>query len=94
MTRDEYTKSMNKLWQSNYTFQEECKKSIDIKTEYILSLEAKIAKLEALKSYATCSFYVTRYNINDIESYKYCTAEVNKASDNFSCSKYKQKDTK
>jgi hypothetical protein len=45
---------MNELWQSNYTFQEECKKSIDIKTTYILSLEARIAELEALQAPKTC----------------------------------------
>jgi hypothetical protein len=45
---------MNELWQSNYTFQEECKKSIDIKTTYILSLEAHIAELEALQAPKSC----------------------------------------
>jgi hypothetical protein len=52
---------MNELWQSNYTFQEECKKSIDIKTTYILSLEAHIAELEALQAHLTCDGCIHQY---------------------------------
>jgi hypothetical protein len=85
---------MNELWQSNYTFQEECKKSIDIKTTYILSLEAHIAELEALQAPKSCQLcrYWTDSSLqhctyNDIDTtniYHYCEG----------CTDYEQKDSK
>jgi len=106
MKREEYTLKMNELFASNNNFTYECNKSIDIKNEYILSLEAKIQELELIikgkdviiesmaqgKSYENCKHFMSNHSFKLGHSDYLNGCRVLITPSDFLCSDFKSKE--